>query len=64
MDRLTIPASLQQMQRVADFAEISLLKGGCGQDTLRKMLVTVDEVFSNYFLCPQAYKSASLGTPK
>ena len=47
MDRLTVPASMQQMGHVVDFVENSLVKYGCGQEPLRKLLMTVDEIFSN-----------------
>ena len=56
MDKLTVPASLQQMERVIDFVETSLLRNGCGPNALKELLVAVDELFSN--IARYAYSGA------
>ena len=47
MDKLTVSASMGQLRLVSDFVEAGITAAGGGQENLRKILVAVDELFSN-----------------
>lgn len=47
MDKLVVPAALERLRSVVGFVETAVKAAGCKKEDLDKILVSVDELFTN-----------------